>query len=134
MLQGVLLRGHDMVRTKSATRCACPVAAFQKLVSGKYKLRIVWDLKDGPRRYGEIRTGLLRGLEGGAEIAPRVLSRELRALTGSGLIERKDFGLVPPKVEYRLTRRGKSFVPIIAAIRDWGSRHLAETVAAMAAE
>src|SRR5215470_9526410 len=60
--------------------CACPVAAFQKLISGKYKLRIVWDLKDGPLRYGEIRTGLLRGSDGSAEIAPRVLSRELKAL------------------------------------------------------
>jgi DNA-binding HxlR family transcriptional regulator len=126
MLDDVFWRGHDMVRTKSASRCPCPVAAFQKLISGKYKLRIVWDLKDGPRRYGEIRSGLLRGLDGGAEIAPRVLSRELKALTESGLIERKDFGVVPPKVEYRLTRKGKSFVPVVAAIRDWGTRHLAE--------
>ena len=102
----------------------CPVAAFQKLISGKYKLRIVWDLKDGPRRYGELRTGLLRGLDGSAEIAPRVLSRELKALAESGLIDRKDYGVVPPKVEYRLTRKGKSFVPVIAAIRDWGHRHL----------
>ena len=82
--------------------------------------------KDGPRRYGEIRTGLLRGATGSAEIAPRVLSRELKALTESGLIDRKDFGVVPPKVEYRLTRKGKSFVPVVAAIRDWGMRHLAE--------
>ena len=106
------------------------------MISGKYKLRIVWDLKDGPRRYGEIRTGLLRGSDGSAEIAPRVLSRELKALTGSGLIERRDYGVVPPKVEYRLTRKGKSFVPVIAAIKDWGERHLAEAraVAMMAAE
>jgi DNA-binding HxlR family transcriptional regulator len=68
---------------------------------------------------------LLRGADGSAEIAPRVLSRELKALTESGLLERRDFGVVPPKVEYRLTRKGKSFVPVIAAIRDWGSRHLA---------
>jgi len=109
-----------------APACSCPVAAFQKMISGKYKLRIVWDLKDGPRRYGEIRTGLLRGSVGSAEIAPRVLSRELKALTESGLIDRRDFGVVPPKVEYRLTRKGKSFVPVIAAIKDWGTRHLAQ--------
>jgi DNA-binding HxlR family transcriptional regulator len=114
---------------------ACPVAAFQKLISGKYKLRIVWDLKDGPRRYGEIRSGLLRGMERSAEVTPRVLSRELKALTESGLIDRRDYGVVPPKVEYRLTRKGKSFVPVIATIRDWGHRHLAEnTVIAEAAE
>jgi DNA-binding HxlR family transcriptional regulator len=55
-----------------------------------------------------------------------VLSRELKALTEQGLIDRKDYGVVPPKVEYRLTRKGKSFVPVIAAIRNWGARHLAE--------
>ena len=71
-----------------------------------------------------------------AEIAPRVLSRELKALTEAGLIDRKDFGVVPPKVEYRLTRKGKSFMPVIAAIRDWGARHLApaDAVEMIAAE
>jgi DNA-binding HxlR family transcriptional regulator len=119
--------GDAMAKSKSALACGCPVAAFQKLISGKYKLRIVWDLKDGPLRYGEIRTGLLRGSDGGAEIAPRVLSRELKALTESGLIDRRDYGVVPPKVEYCLTRKGRSFVPVIAAIRNWGTRHLASS-------
>ncbi len=78
----------------------------------------------------------MRGRLGSAEIAPRVLSRELKALTETGLIDRKDYGVVPPKVEYRLTRKGKSFVPVIAAIRNWGSRHLGEanTVEMVAAE
>jgi DNA-binding HxlR family transcriptional regulator len=116
-----------MRHAKAALTCGCPVAAFQKMISGKYKLRIVWDLKDGPRRYGEIRTGLLRGSDGTPEIAPRVLSRELKALTESGLIDRKDYGVVPPKVEYRLTRKGRSFVPVISAIRAWGARHLAQS-------
>src|SRR5258707_14549078 len=102
-----------MANVKSALACGCPVAAFQKMISGKYKLRIVWDLQDGPKRYSEIRTGLLRGASGTAEIAPRVLSRELKALTEQGLIDRKDYGGVPPKVEYRLTRQGKRFGPII---------------------
>ena len=114
-----------MAKPKSALPCGCPVAAFQKMISGKYKLRIVWDLKDGPLRYGEIRAGLLRGAIGSSEITPRVLSRELKQLAGFGLIQRKDFGTVPPKVEYRLTPAGKSFVPVIAAIRKWGERHLA---------
>ena len=125
-----------MAKAKSDPACGCPVAAFQKMISGKYKLRIVWDLKDGPKRYGEIRTGLLRGSSGTSEIAPRVLSRELKALTETGLIDRRDYGVVPPKVEYRLTRKGKSFVPVIATIRDWGARHLAQasTVEMIAAE
>ena len=111
-------------------RHGCPVAAFQKIISGKYKLRIVWDLKDGPLRYSQIRSGLLRGLEGTQEITPRVLSRELKALTASGLVDRKDYGLVPPKVEYRLTAKGRSFVPVVAAIRDWGERHLTDAATA----
>src|SRR5437660_5319864 len=100
-------------------RHACPVAAFQKIISGKYKLRIVWDIKDGPLRYSQIRSGLLRGLAGTQEVAPRVLSRELKALTASGLVDRKDYGLVPPKVEYRLRAKGRSLVPVVAGIREW---------------
>ena len=45
-------------------RGACPVMAFQAMISGKYKIRILWDLKEGPRRYSEIRAGLLRGAAG----------------------------------------------------------------------
>ena len=119
-----------MPQVRSTLHGGCPVAAFQKLISGKYKLRIVWDLKDGALRYHEIRSGLLRGTEGTGEIAPRVLSRELKALAESGLIDRKDFGVVPPKVEYKLTAKGRSFVPVIAAIRDWGSTHLGESARA----
>ena len=78
------------------TGCGCPVMAFQKMISGKYK-----------------------------EIAPRVLSREVKALASAGLIDRKDYGVVPPKVEYRLTRMGQSLIPVVAAIRKWGLRHLA---------
>jgi DNA-binding HxlR family transcriptional regulator len=100
------------------------------MISGKYKARILWDLKEGPRRYGEIRAGLLRGATGSPEISPRVLSRELKSLVASGLIARKDYGLVPPKVEYRLTAPGRSFIPIIAAIRKWGARHLNDRMAA----
>ena len=68
-----------MAKAKSAPACGCPVAAFQKMISGKYKLRIVWDLKDGPLRYGEIRTGLLRGSIGMALAA--VMSLTLAGVT-----------------------------------------------------
>jgi DNA-binding HxlR family transcriptional regulator len=114
-----------MLDGELARPCGCPILAFQAMISGKYKVRILWDLKDGPRRYGEIRTGLLRGSIGAKEIAPRVLSRELKALAGAGVLARKDYGPVPPKVEYRLTPAGESFLPIIGAIREWGERHLA---------
>jgi DNA-binding HxlR family transcriptional regulator len=111
-------------KSQSPTACGCPVMAFQKMISGKYKIRILWDLKDGPLRYGEIKTGLLRGAVGSREVAPRVLSRELKALAQTGLIDRKDYSVVPPKVEYRLTRMGQSFIPVISVIQKWGIRHL----------
>jgi DNA-binding HxlR family transcriptional regulator len=113
-----------MAKKASNDGGACPVLGFQKLISGKYKIRILWDLRDGPLRYNEIRRGLLRGARGTREIPARVLSRELKALTSAGIVERRDYGVVPPKVEYTLTVTGKSFVPVIAVIRDWGERHI----------
>ncbi len=98
------------------------------MISGKYKLRIVWNLKDGPLRYSEIRHDLLRGAVGSGEISPRVLSRELKALVATGLLDRSDYGVVPPKVEYRLSEKGHSFVPVVATIRQWGERHLGRGV------
>src|SRR5947207_4653732 len=99
--------------TLERTRFACPVYGFQEMMNGKYKLRIIWALQQGPRRYGEIKKGLLRDVNGAQEIAPRVLSRELKTLAAFGLIERLDYHLVPPKVEYSLTPVGASLVPII---------------------
>jgi DNA-binding HxlR family transcriptional regulator len=114
--------GTEMLPRTSVT--PCPVMTFQKLISGKYKARILWDLREGALRYGGIRRGLLRGTEAGREIAPRVLSRELKSLVANDLIQRRDFGVVPPKVEYSLTARGRSFIPVIAAIRRWSHQHL----------
>jgi DNA-binding HxlR family transcriptional regulator len=94
------------------------------MISGKYKLRILWDLSKGSKRYGELRRELLTGAVGTVEIAARVLSRELKALAEMGLIRRKDFQTIPLKVEYSLTQRGRSLLPIIASIHKWGMSHL----------
>ena len=74
----------------------CPVACFQQVMSGKYKLRILWDLREGPLRYGELRKSLALGIPSGKAIAPRVLSRELKVLTNLGWIERKEYAVVVP--------------------------------------
>lgn len=103
----------------------CPAAQFQKMISGKYKLRILWTLNNGPRRYSEIRNGLLTGGIGTPQIAPRVLGRELKSLVETGMIHRKDHHVRPLKVEYELTARGRSFIPVIAVIQEWGERELA---------
>jgi DNA-binding HxlR family transcriptional regulator len=101
----------------------CPVHQFQHLIAGKYKLRIIWDLADGPKRYSELRRGLLRGVVGTQEIAPRVLSRELKALTAAGVLERIDYRQLPLKVEYELTALGESLLPVIATMHRWGEQH-----------
>ena len=106
------------------TRFECPVYGFQEMINGKYKLRIIWALQDGPRRYGEIKKGLLRDISGSQEIAPRVLSRELKTLAAYGLIERTDYQVVPPKVEYSLTPLGVSLLSILTPIVEWGRQHL----------
>ena len=113
-----------MRRERRLRQFNCPVYGFQKIISGKYKIRILWDLRQGPRRYGEIRHGLLVGSPGSKEIAPRVLSRELKELTHLGLIERKDYRTRPARVEYALSGEGQSLVPVIAAIHAWGVEHL----------
>ncbi len=110
--------------TLARKRFDCPVDGFQQIMNGKYKLRILWDLQDGPHRYGEIKKGLLRDISGSPEIAPRVLSRELKALAALGLIERTEYQVVPPKVEYTLTAVGQSLLPIIAQMAEWGTQYL----------
>ena len=110
--------------TRARKRFDCPVDGFQQIMNGKYKLRILWDLRDGSQRYGEIKKGLLRGISGSPEIAPRVLSRELKSLAALGLIERTEYQVVPPKVEYTLTPVGVSLLPIIAQMAEWGTQYL----------
>ena len=116
--------GNARTATAERTHFACPVYGFQEMINGKYKLRIIWALQEGPRRYGEIKKGLLRDIDGSPEIAPRVLSRELKTLAAFGLIERTDYQVVPPKVEYSLTPLGQSLLPILTPMVEWGSQHL----------
>jgi DNA-binding HxlR family transcriptional regulator len=107
----------------------CPVDRFQQMISGKYKLRLIWDLQNGSLRYGELKKNLAALTPGSKEITARVLSRELKALAALGLIERTDHGTVPPKVEYALSPLGHSLVPVIAAMQVWGMEHLIEVPA-----
>jgi len=92
---------------------------FSQIVGGKYKLRILWVLIQKPYRYGEIRTSLLKGTLG-KPVTPRVLSRELKELQLRGLIHRKQYNVVPPKVEYSLTDWGRELQPVLQAIVEWG--------------
>jgi DNA-binding HxlR family transcriptional regulator len=119
--EGMKMRSDSKETLK---RFDCPVHGIQRIITGKYKLRILWDLRDGPRRYGEIRKQLLTGIPGTKAVTPRVLSRELKNLANLGLLMRTDRGVVPKRVEYKLTALGESFVPVISVMHKWGVRHV----------
>ena len=89
----------------------CPAIAFNRIVGGRYKLHILCVLHRRPQRFGEIGRSLLKGGLGNP-ITPRILSRELKELEQRGLIDRKEFPVVPRKVEYSLTDRGRADSPL----------------------
>jgi DNA-binding HxlR family transcriptional regulator len=96
----------------------CPVLATARIVSGKWTLLILRDLSGGTRRFGELERSL-------AGISPRTLSCRLRGLEGEGILERRVYAQVPPRVEYRLTEKGQALVPIVDAMRAYGRDWLA---------
>jgi DNA-binding HxlR family transcriptional regulator len=109
--------------SKALRRFDCPVAGFQQIINGKYKLRILWDLQHGPLRYGQIRKGL-SGTVSAKDITPRVLSRELKTLVEMGLLRRTEYKVVPLKVEYALSSEAQTLIPVIAVMHKWGVEHL----------
>jgi DNA-binding HxlR family transcriptional regulator len=96
----------------------CPVLATARIVSGKWTLLILRDLAEGPRRFGELERSL-------AGISPRTLSHRLRALEDESILERRVYAEVPPRVDYRLTAKGRHLVPIVDAMRTYGRDWLA---------
>jgi DNA-binding HxlR family transcriptional regulator len=96
----------------------CPVGRTADIVCGKWTLLIVRDLADGRSRFCELE----RSLEG---ISPRTLSLRLRALEEQGIVERRTFPEVPPRVEYALTDKGRALVPIVESMRAYGISWLA---------
>jgi len=100
----------------------CPVTACAEILSGKWTILLIRDLADGRSRFSELE----RSLEG---ISPRTLSLRLRALEEQGIVERKTFPEVPPRVEYSLTDKGLALVPIIEDMRHYGREWLEPAVA-----
>jgi len=111
--------GFDTIQEAAKTIRLCPLIAFDEIMGGRYKLRILFVLGQGDHRYGEIGRWLLKGTLG-RKITPRILSRELKDLEQNGLIVRTAYPVVPPKVVYSLTPRGREIKPIIDAIVRWG--------------
>ena len=91
---------------------ACPVETTLMLISDRWKVLIIRDLLDGTKRFGELKRSV-------GNVSQKVLTANLRSMEDSGLLTRKGYAEVPPRVEYSLTERGKSVVPILQSICRW---------------
>lgn len=90
-----------------------PVEFAMDRLGGTWKMPILWRLKDKICRYGELKRSI-------AHISDKMLTTQLRELEGDGFIHRKVYAVVPPKVEYSITEKGKSAIPIVDTIRNFG--------------
>ena len=91
----------------------CPIERAVTILDGKWTLLILRELFGSTRRFGELRA-VLDGC------SPKTLTDRLRELEEQGVVERKIYAEVPPRVEYKLSKRGKAALPVIEALRDWG--------------
>lgn len=95
----------------------CPVETTLGLIGGKYKALILWHLSGGKLRFSELKKAI-----NGA--TPKMLTQQLRELETQKLINRVVYPVIPPKVEYSLTKLGESLMPVLTSMRDWGSNYL----------
>lgn len=95
---------------------ACPVEATLTLIGDRWKVLILRDLMEGTRRFGELKKSL-------GSITQKVLTANLRQMEDTGLLTRKVYAEVPPRVEYTLTDTGYSLRPVLDAIAAWGAEY-----------
>ena len=94
----------------------CPVAATLEVIGGKWKPLILFHLRDRPMRFSELRRVV-------PEATQKMLTQQLRDLERDGIIHRKVYAVVPPKVDDSLTDYGQTLKPLLALMCAWGSRH-----------
>lgn len=94
----------------------CPVETTLTLIGDKWKVLILRDLMPGTKRFGELKKSI-------GSVTQKVLTQQLRAMEESGLLTRKVYAEVPPRVEYTLTETGYSLKPILDAMWGWGERY-----------
>ena len=99
---------------------ACPVETTLTLISDRWKVLIIRDLLGGAKRFGELRKSI-----GG--VSQKVLTANLRSMEERGLLTRKVFAEVPPRVEYTLTDTGYSLKSVLDAMMKWGTRYKKKT-------
>ena len=95
---------------------ACPVEITLSLISDRWKVLIIRDLLNGTRRFGELKKSI-------GQISQKVLTSNLRSMEESGLVNRKVYAEVPPRVEYTLTETGYSLKPILDSMVEWGNTY-----------
>jgi DNA-binding HxlR family transcriptional regulator len=95
----------------------CAVEATLEVIGGKWKGVLLYRLLGGTLRFGELRR-LLPG------VTQRMLTQQLRELEQDGVIERKVYAQVPPRVDYSLTKFGRTLEPMVMMMRDWGEAYL----------
>lgn len=95
---------------------ACPVEVVLSLIGNKWKVLILRDLMEGTKRFGELKAAV-----GG--ISQKVLTSNLRDMEENGLVHRRVYAEVPPRVEYSLTQTGESLKPILDAMKEWGDEY-----------
>ena len=99
---------------------ACPVETTLTLISSKWKVLIVWDLLGGTKRFGELQRSV-------GNVSQKVLTAQLREMEEDGLVDRKVYPEVPPRVEYSLTELGRSLEPVLSAMWNWGEEYRARS-------
>lgn len=95
----------------------CGLDAAIGVVGGKWKTLILWELRDGPRRFGALRRGVIG-------ISEKMLIQQVRELEADALVHREAFHEIPPRVEYSLTELGTSLNEALLPLCEWGERHL----------
>ena len=95
---------------------ACPVETTLSLISDRWKVLIIRDLLGGTKRFGELRKSV-------GNVSQKVLTANLRSMEESGLLTRKVYPEVPPRVEYTLTETGMSLKPVLDAMQSWGESY-----------
>ena len=98
---------------------SCPVETTLMLIGDKWKVLILRDLMPGTKRFGELKKSI-------GHVSQKVLTAQLRDMEASGLVNRKVYAQVPPRVEYTLTELGYSLKPVLDALRHWGEAYQAK--------